>query len=529
MSFWSELGKILGLGKKKPAPTPPTPPVPSTATLGVHLFEGDSIQRDIKVPNALVTVSNSNRSLSKRTDGAGNVWFEGLPIEAYDIRVSLDGYEDAETSVAFPRDVDLLLSRKKLSVVKRTGVVRGVGTQWVDNDGAYCPLGATLFWALRGWKFERERVKQNIIYLRSQGIDYIRILGEVQWPGNDISPDAWGDWDALMAEFLDWCYNEVGMRVQVTLYAGGNVTNFDRLVDRFIAIARPRLHTLQFVEVCNEAFQNYPNPDALKRHARKLRNELSPLPVAVSSPAPADETCEESRTWVREGTASATVMHFERSLSDMGWKGVRKPWEGRGQSAPSAHNEPQGPRSSGEEYTEPIHLVMQRAVGILCGYDAHVIHNGAGVSGQVNEKYRRPANVWEVPGVDEGYAACRQLDKILPPEAGVGQPTRKGMSPHPSEAHEIWPASKEGATTGAVRDYAITKADGSFWQTLFGIREYVRLKFNASYHVTVYNPVTGDVISEHDVNPATTLHIAVEKTARASNGTGAVIIRGVRR
>ena len=56
------------------------------------------------------------------------------------------------------------------------------------TPGVFHPLGLTFFWALYGWKYERERVLDHLTWLAPKGFDYLRILGEVDWVGRSIEP-----------------------------------------------------------------------------------------------------------------------------------------------------------------------------------------------------------------------------------------------------------------------------------------------------------------------------------------------------
>lgn len=528
MSFWSELAKLFGFGRKKTPVPPVVVPAPRRMNIVVSVFDGDPTH-DKKIASARATITHGNGDISKHApaDEVGNILFEDVLEGQWLLSVNAEHYSTVDTHirVATPNEwFTVSLTRNKPAA--RQGIVRADGHRWMDDGGVYAPLGATLFWALRGWKFERARVKQNIDYLASKGIDYIRILGEVQWTNNDISPDKWDDYDQLLAELIDYCYDDAGMRVQITMAAGGTGCDYRRLASRLVNIINARRHKIQFVEVWNEAFQNFKQgDDELKSLGQYLTSALAPLVVAVSGPAPADETGETNRAWVRARAASAVTFHFDRSHSELEWKPVRKPWEARRPGVPAAHNEPQGPRSSGAEHTEPIHLVMARAVGILCGYDAYVLHNGAGIFGQPVPQHNRPANVWEVPGIDAIHEAVRGLDEILPASLSLGESTRKGLGPHPSESDKIWPA--DGANYGVARDYCCVLG-GNFWQTLIGIKNHVDLTFNASYHIKAYHPVTRQIVHESDVHPGQVLRLHAA-LAPSLNGTGALILHGARK
>ena len=99
---------------------------------------------------------------------------------------------------------------------KRPGVVRAQGRCLVDDLGIFHPLGATLFWAPRGWREDRDRLNQNLQSFMAAGFDYIRILCAVDWAGEEIDP-TWPDYQQVLAELIDYTYDELGMRVEADL------------------------------------------------------------------------------------------------------------------------------------------------------------------------------------------------------------------------------------------------------------------------------------------------------------------------
>jgi hypothetical protein len=511
INFAKFFRSLLG---SKPKPTPAPAPTPVTyGTLRVQVYIGD-VEKDDKLVNAPVFVAGVT-TRDGITGATGDVEFAALPYGSYTVTVTMPGFDTVSKDVTLPSDAVNINTKR----TARTGIVHAAGSAFVDDLGEFYPLGATLMWALRGWKFERDRVRQNLAFLQKYRVDFVRILAEVGWAGNDIQPDQWDDYDALLANFIDETYDVYGMRTQITMIGGGTNTDYSRLVDRIIAIVKTRQHKVFLIEVANESFQNFTDSSKMKSFARRFVSALPDTLVACSS-TPDDDDGSVLKDFASAATAS--VKHFERSLNESGWKGVRKPWEMRGPigSLPSSQNEPQGPRSSVCEYTEPIHMVMNRWTGIIMGWKAYVLHNGAGVGGQVDTTHNRPANLWEVPGIDTIMDAVRNLDSFVP-KGIVGTPTRTGVVGHPSSADAIW---VDGADHGVVRDYACI-TDFGFVQTLIGIKQYVDLKFNANYHITALHPVTGAVVNEADVTPgANGAHRLQASLAASSDGTGGLII-----
>ena len=55
------------------------------------------------------------------------------------------------------------------------------------------------------------------------------------------------------------------------------------------------------------------------------------------------------------------------------------------------------------EEVDPMRLAMLRAVGLINGVGAFVLHNGSGVAGKVDPGHNRPANLWEPADDDRDY------------------------------------------------------------------------------------------------------------------------------
>jgi hypothetical protein len=371
---------------------------------------------------------------------------------------------------------------------------------------------------MRGWKFERDRVKRNMEYL-ARWCDYQRILCQVGWTGNTISED-WPDHVEILSEVIDFAYDQLGMRTQPTGIGGGTY-NAGKIIGNMIEAIEPRPHKVIYNEVVNEWYGNFDgSEEAMKALGKRLKTGLPNL-VALS--APKEEMCtDRTDPWVSGGFASMGTAHLDRSDSkaDWKWRHVRKPWEPRNPSYPTSHGEPGGPLSSVASFMEPIHLVMSRAVGILCGFEAYCLHNGAGVAGQIEPSHHRPANVWETPGIDEIMEVVRSLDAILPPNPSQGTATRAGLAGHPLTADTFWPDT--GADHGVVRDYA-RRSGQRFWQCLQGIKGFVNVKADKAYRLTLIDPVT-HAMQQKTV--AAGQSIRIDRGSVDTRGYGAWIIQG---
>jgi len=205
----------------------------------------------------------------------------------------------------------LLLSSRRQSAppgtVKRRGLVQGTGHVVRDDDGIFHPLGVTLFWALYGWKFERDRILAHLAFLSGHGFDYVRILGEVDWVGRSIDPPAdagnmtplaWADYTPMLQQFVDCAYDQYGLRSEISIIGGrprDEVTGVQRFVPtdlaRVVAEAMVgREHKVMHFEMANEWQRlDKATPDDLMAMCQVVV-EMSPNLVALSCPAETSST-----------------------------------------------------------------------------------------------------------------------------------------------------------------------------------------------------------------------------------------------
>lgn len=409
---------------------------------------------------------------------------------------------------------------------KREGLVRTDRMRWFDDTGFFSPLGATLFWALRGWKYERDRVKRNLEFLATHHWDYVRILGEVGWSGNEIDP-RWPDWDECLAGFLDCAYRDYGLRTEFTVTGGASFkTDYQQLAARTAAVVSERPNTILNLESFNESNLDIATGILL---TRKLRTLLPQHMVATSCYGEKGEL-GSADYYIAQGANGATF-HPDRSITndqggpypDWMYRHARQTWDWKKRSTWVSVNEPGGPLSSVVPYNEVHHNVYSRAVAMLLGC-AWVFHNGAGIYGQVQTHPAggfRPANLWETPNVDAIMTALRGLDQYIPEEFVTGRYSHMSLQPHPLSSDHCWPA--DNADHGTVRDYASTI--GKTWvQVLFGIKNYAQLTATmgaCELHVT--DPVNGYTTTKR---LAAGESFRLDPQTKDSRGFGGFIVRG---
>ncbi len=406
---------------------------------------------------------------------------------------------------------------------RRQGRVRAAGRSFEDGSGPFFPLGETLFWAPRGWKFERERIRRNLEWLAGRNWNYIRILcdvGGIAWTGNEID-STWPDYREVMAGLIDAAYDEYGLRVEATIW-GGSPRDPLRATDLMVEVSRGREHKFMNFEAANESFQNGPDLQMLKEMARRLQSTA--ILTAESSPIQADQASFERL--VDPGQIAS--WHSDRTYGDHDWRFVRQAWDAKYFPWPVTQNEPKGPASSISPNSNPLQLAMHRALGIMCGTGAYVLHNAAGVFGIEGEHAvggHRTANLWEMPGIDDVVRAVRGIDPLLPVGVESWARSNDGWTPpnqvHPLPAAHFWSEGDGGPPRGVNRNYAAVRG-----------REFITMpcgvhrdgaSFNARWACTikVCNPLTQVIVVEGPLSPGQELWLPGSPDTMA-----AYIVRG---
>jgi hypothetical protein len=412
-------------------------------------------------------------------------------------------------------------------VHKRKGIVHADGRNYVDDDGAFYPVGGTLMWALYGWKYDRARLEDNLKYLSDHHYDYVRILAEVQWPGEMIEP-SWPDYAQVLGEFVDTAYNKYGLRSEITIIGSGDGIDVMALAQTVATVVNAgRRHEVLDIEVANESYQRPVSLAQMRAAGSYLMQALPGQLVALSSaegvgayvPNGTDFRQDSINTYLQPGTANLLTIHMDRTFGDGGWREVRQPWDWKDFPAPISHNEPIGPRSSVAQDADPVRLATLRAVGIINGVEAFVLHNGAGVMGRLDPAHDRPPNLWEVPGIDGVMTAVRGVDAILPPHAGDGQHWNNAWAGNPWVADAFW---GDGANHGVNRNYTVATTDG--WCSIeAGIKDHVVMTASRHSRVEIFD-ILGMKVNEVELQGGQTLTLT--PVSADSNGYGSLVIIG---
>lgn len=395
---------------------------------------------------------------------------------------------------------DFPLTTDEVERPVRTGVVRADGKVTVDDTGTFHPLGMTFMWAIQGWRSERDRFKQNAEWIRSKGIDYVRILCSVGWAGREIDP-GWPDYDVLVGEVIDYFYS-IGLRVELTIEGGSTHPSTDTARRVAEVVKNGRQHKVLNFEMANEYDVGAKIDIAEMQEMAKEVHARVPNLLALSSPG----SWEDLRTALDQGPAKAFTLHIDRGTGSEKWRQVRQSYDCKDYRGWLSQNEPPGPASSVATNENPLQLAMMRAVGVMCGGSAWVFHTGTGVFGDGRPHPTagpRPPNFWEIDNVEAMLAAIRGIDALLPEGVENWRVANTGWVPPnpvtPFQPHQYWEDLNDGKS-GVNKAYAALAPDGRFVQMPCGVKNYVDLTVSDQHHlsdVQVYDPLTLLMLDEY--------------------------------
>ena len=418
------------------------------------------------------------------SDTVNAVDVEGIAvwIQEY-LRYRVNGTGHIDACIAVFQEIDRVRANDQPVPVlePRLGVVRLVNRSWVDDTGEFFPLGTTLFWALGGMKRgEQGRVFQNVSFARELGCDYVRILGQASWPGEDIDP-FWSDYPTLLATFIDTAY-DLGVRTQITALTEGCADPL-RAATIIRDVVNARRDKIVMLEAKNET------KDAglvvVSANVAQILGQAG-LPFGVGLGDASIETIEAESNKCQ---ATVAFFHQERNPADDGARNVRQSWDMKAFNRAVCANEPPGPASSGSQENRPTRLAAMRAADTVCGAGAFCLHTGSGVFGRpMTGSYgTRYANLWEIPGIRVMAAAVHASVRHLP--AGVTG-WAKFNTQHPVVVKSGQVNKLYGAKTGS-----------QFVEIAIGCIAPTTFKAVVPCAVLFADSETGRVIAERQMNP----------------------------
>ena len=307
----------------------------------------------------------------------------------------------------------LLLSSSsaRANPIVRTGIVRAEHKALRDDTGVFHPLGLTFFWALYGWKYERQRIHDHLAWLAPKGFDYLRILGEVDWTDRSIDPPvdagnttpaAWPDYREQLRGFVDYAYDVHGLRSEIIDHRRA-ATRQEH--GRAALCPRPTLarvvcealvgaeHKVMLYEMANEADRlDKASMTDLVQMAQVVEGlDAEPRVTVPAGRLRRDESGDRRGGRVELHAALAAERSRLRLVACAA--GVRL----QGLSARLLEQRTRrATELSGEEMSDPLQLACCRLLGVVCGGAGYVLHVGQGVTGEAEPDHDRPQDMWDV-------------------------------------------------------------------------------------------------------------------------------------
>ena len=386
-------------------------------------------------------------------------------------------------------------------------------------------VGASLFWAPWGYKFDRDRLSKNLQYLSARGVDYVRVLGTAGpagWTDRTIDP-RWPDYAEVIAGTTDLAFAH-GLRVEWSIFGGIDLTPTpaarEAVVRRFAAMAKGREQKIQHFEVANEGAQNgfggLAGRDEARALAALLRQETSNL-VAITAP---QDGCVDPATirsigctanalhwatwWYAGSAANLLTVHLDRNLRGRGaeWGPVRQAWEIQflpGVPRAWTSNEPIGAQSSVAEDSDPMRATMSAALTWASGGSGYVVHSGAGIRGGGREDRQRgrAANLWESPNMDAILAGIGAVRGLLPADLPnwPRSDSQRNASEYPFDAAVLAPDLQSERVLAAFCSHK----GAAFMCFPIRLRGPVHFQARRAMHVDVHHPMTGEVLRRVDL------------------------------
>jgi hypothetical protein len=401
-------------------------------------------------------------------------------------------------------------------------------TAWPSQGAQERPslaVGASLFWAPWGYKFDRDRLNQNLQYLAARGVNYVRVLGAVGpagWSDRTIDP-RWPDYAEVIAGTTDVAYAH-GLRVEWSIFGGVDLTPTpaarEAVVRRFAAMAKGREHKIQHFEVANEGAQNgfggLAGRDEARALAALLRRETSNL-IAITAP---QDGCVDPATirsiactanalhwatwWYAGSDANLLTVHVDRNQRGRGgeWRPVQQVWEIQflpGVPRAWTSNEPIGAQSSVAEDRDPLRATMSAALTWASGGSGYVVHSGAGIrgGGREDRQRARAANLWESPNMDAILAGIRTVRGLLPVDlpAWPRSDSSHDSANYPFDVGVLAPDLQSERVLAA----SCNQKNAEFLCFPIRLRGPVPFQARRAMHVDVHHPLTGAVLRAVDL------------------------------
>ena len=403
-----------------------------------------------------------------------------------------------------------------IGIPPRSGLVTLDGATFRDARGPFLAVGCSLFWLAWGYKYDRQRLVDNLAFLAERGVHYVRALGVVGpggWADRTIDP-TWDDYLGVI-DGATACAWDHGLRVQWSIFGGTERCptreHRTRIVHRFIDIGSRNPEAVIGFEIANEAWQNgFPGDEGMieVRKLARLLHDGVPQFVALTSPQPGEE-----RIWYQGSAADLLTIHLDRNITGTGgiWRPVRQAWEVHfldGVPKAWTSNEPIGPQSSVNEDADPLRLVMAAITAWVCGAAGYVLHTGAGIrGGGIEDQQRgRAANLWEVANIETTLQGLRLASQHLPadlPNWGKHNANTK-FAAYPFDVDPLMD------DTRILRAYAAI-GGGRFVAVPMQVQRDTPFTARRPLHVQQFDPLTWTLIQDRQLGAGDTMTVAGDR------------------
>ena len=316
---------------------------------------------------------------------------------------------------------------------------------------------------------------EHLAWFAAKGFDYVRILGEVDWEGRSIEP-SWPDYVQVLREFVDMAYGQFGLRVEVTILGGRQYeegTGVRRYVPvevaRTVATAlEDRQHAVMLFEMANEwdRLDKVSGADLIEMAA--IVESLNANLVALSNPG--GDGYGQMRSATDVANASAYVIHPRRSKHDHGWSHVRQGYDFKDFDRAYSITNRRGRNRLWCRWIVRYSWRVRGRSGLSAAARGTCCISGPGCLASRFRRTCRPADVWDVPGIDAMVEAVRGVDVLLPSGVENWQVVNNGRSTHPLPLHPhdgFWEGDMPGPAVN--KNYAAISGD-QFVVMLIGVK-----------------------------------------------------------
>lgn len=373
------------------------------------------------------------------------------------------------------------------------GQLRVIGQRALgDDQGAWPFLTATRMNAIWLWRHNSAMLEADCRYAKAHGVDALRILGNVDWPGREFSISP-----SKILNMMHTLWTN-GLRTQLCLFGALHMDGLMDQGERRIQVRRVARairdaglqQAIAFVDLVNEPGHHLVGPIEprdLQELAAEFRTHCPGVLISLGAPYHPEvgETlwADENRgidAWEQfEVEADLCTPHYDRGGD--AYRQARQPYHAAKYNTCTHNDEPIGPGSSGSGQSDPKALRLHATSTWLQGNAGYCWHTDAGVGYQGE---LRP--LASAPGLP-GLAAIRPIlaqHGLLDVANFSVQNWHWTANPFES-LHGA--ADSNGTGYGAVRTHALLGSQGRVVIHAIGVPIAARYRMRRSMVLTRYD------------------------------------------